>query len=76
MFRRGNNYEYLRGFIYSQMDTIIDLSHKVESYRKEIQSNDGRFKLLEDQQNTMHNFLVEINKYLVKLSENKNKEQL
>jgi hypothetical protein len=39
---------------------------------KENQALAGRIKLLEEQQDIMHNFLVEINKYLVKLTEKDN----
>ena len=44
---------------------------RLEAYRKENQSLCGRIKILEEQQDIMHNFLVEINKYLVNLSTNK-----
>ena len=42
----------------------------VHEYRKENHSLSGRIKLLEEQQEIMHNFLVEINNYLVKYTEN------
>lgn len=38
---------------------------------KEAQALRGRTKLLEEQHDIMHSFLVEINKYLVNLTENK-----
>lgn len=41
----------------------------IENYRKENQSLIGRIKLLEEQHEIMHNFLVEINKYLVNFSD-------
>ena len=53
------------------VDLVCNLGSKVEFYRREIQSLCGRIKLLEEQHDIMHNFLVEINKYLVNLSTNK-----
>lgn len=43
------------------------ISHKatIEEHRKEIQELSGRICILDEQQEIMHNFLVEINKYLV-----------
>lgn len=48
------------------------LIKKVDNYRKENQSLSGRIKILEEQQEIMHNFLVEINKYLFNLKEKEN----
>jgi|WetSurMetagenome_2_1015567.scaffolds.fasta_scaffold630290_1 hypothetical protein len=45
------------------------LSVLVNNYRKENQSLSGRIKTLEEQQEIMHNFLVEINNYLAKQSQ-------
>lgn len=47
------------------------LNERVNDYRKENQSLSGRIKILEEQHDIMHNFLVEINKYLVKISAEK-----
>lgn len=48
------------------------LEQKIIDVLLDNQSLSGRIKILEEQQEIMHNFLVEINKYLVKLSEKKN----
>lgn len=62
--------EYLRKELYlATTDSTRFLNNKVNEYRKETQSLSGRIKILEEQHDIMHNFLVEINKYLVNLSE-------
>lgn len=51
---------------------LMTLKGVIEAYRKDNQSLSGRIKILEEQHDIMHNFLVEINKYLVKLTEKDN----
>lgn len=48
-------------FQLNELDSLVNL---VNLYWKENQSLTGRIKILEEQQDIMHNFLVEINKYL------------
>jgi len=50
---------------------VIEFNDKLNEYRKENQSLAGKIRNLEEQHDIMHNFLVEINKYLVKFSESK-----
>ena len=51
------------------VDKHISMSRAVNDYRKENQSLCGRIKTLEEQHDIMHNFLVEINKYLIQQTE-------
>ena len=44
-----------------------------EALRKETNALSGKVKILEEQHEIMHNFLVEINKYLVKLTDENQK---
>ncbi|HZY36269.1 MAG TPA: hypothetical protein VFE53_06450 [Mucilaginibacter sp.] len=53
--------------------SVIELNRKIEEYRKLALSQDGRIRILEEQQQIQHNFLVEINKYLVKICDERKK---
>ena len=55
-------------FSYFQ-DDIKNAHDYIKSLIKENQSLLGRIRILEEQQEIMHNFLVEINKYLVKITD-------
>ena len=62
----------------SQVEEVLQLkayvrllNERINDCRKENQSISGRIKILEEQHNIIHNFLVEINKYLVKISAEK-----
>ena len=57
------------------VDKHISMSRAVNEYRKENQTLCGRIKTLEEQHDIMHNFLVEINKYLVNISNNNTTEK-
>lgn len=61
----------IKRFIYNLSFMSAQLK-ELSDHRIEVQSLTGRIKLLEEQQEIMHNFLVEINKYLLKQTENKN----
>jgi hypothetical protein len=45
-----------------------------EELRKAVQAQAGRIKILEEQQEIMHNFLVEINKYLIAFADKNQRE--
>jgi hypothetical protein len=66
------NRKYKRIELIAYFNQVQKLSGLVDEYRTENQSLSGRIKLLEEQQEIMHNFLVEINKYLFKYSEDQN----
>ncbi len=66
-FRLKRYKKYIQGYI----DTIKDMDERLEVYRKGNLSLSGRVKILEEQQEIMHNFLVEINKYLVNIADKK-----
>lgn len=52
----------------------LNIIHKkMWEFNKENQSLSGKIKLLEEQHEIMHNFLVEINKYLINLVNKKDK---
>ena len=60
----------------SQVEEVLQLkayvrllNERINDCRKENQSLSGQVKILEEQQEIMHNFLVEINKYLVNLAD-------
>jgi hypothetical protein len=51
---------------------LCEAKHHANKSFLENQKLSGRIKLLEEQHDIMHNFLVEINKYLVNLTEKGN----
>ena len=48
------------------------LPHDIYNLAKENQTLSGRIRILEEQHDIMHNFLVEINRYLANLTEKDN----
>lgn len=72
-------FNWLKKYIYITVNNnlwdfesrILGQNRTIEAYRKENQSLSGRIKLLEEQHDIMHNFLVEINKYLYNQQESK-----
>jgi hypothetical protein len=52
-------------------NAVYLIGDRVNDYRRENQSLSGRIRILEEHHEIIHNFLVEINKYLVKYSEDK-----
>jgi len=75
--RKEINYLYYRNIFQKEYELLKDYIDIIESsvitYRQENQSLSGRIRILEEQHEIMHNFLVEINKYLVNFSERKGK---
>ena len=57
---------------YDKLMAEKELKEIILELRKDKQELWGHIQILEEQQEIMHNFLVEINKYLVKLTEKEN----
>lgn len=53
---------------------VYAINERLNYYVKENQSLSGKVRLLEEQHEIMHNFLVEINKYLINFADNKEKQ--
>jgi hypothetical protein len=65
--------KYIDEYMALQNDRHNLLFNYREEYRKDKQELWGHIHILEEQQEIMHNFLVEINKYLVNLVDKEKK---
>lgn len=69
MITRLKEFFIRNGITDSYFSNVKTLNSLVVKQIKDNQSLSGRIKVLEEQQELMHNFLCEINKYLVKYSD-------